>query len=314
MTAKTRHVEAHAGVTNTRMTSAVPRHDGSWRRAGLLKTGDVSLFVEVRGHGYPLVVMHGGPSADHYSMLPFRQCADQFTVILYDHRCNGRSVGAPVSSMTWENLTADADALRQKLGFERWAVVGHSFGGHVALEYALRYPASLSHLVLLNTGGDARWEQQNAAGLLAQRGYSPKKAELVRRWFNGELTPHEYFPMFMRVGAVYHIHLGRWLARDMIHGAWRSKVRPEPLIFAGRELLNGWTVMDRLGEITVPTLVIAGRDDGVFPPECQRELAAGIPGARLHLVDRAGHSPHAEQTAEVMAAIRHFITADTPAT
>jgi proline iminopeptidase len=165
--------------------------------------------------------------------------------------------------------------------------------------------------VLLNTGGDARWEQQNAADLLASRGYNPKKVELVRRWFNGELTPHEYLPMFMRIGVVYHIHLGPWLVRDMIHGAWRSKVRPEALIFAGRDLLHGWTVMDRLGEIKVPTLVMAGRDDGVFPPDCQRELAAGIPGARLHLVDRAGHSPHAEQTADVTAAVRHFISADT---
>ena len=67
---------------------------------------------------------------------------------------------APVSSMTWENLTADADALRQQLGFERWAVLGHSFGGHVALEYALRYPDSLSHLVLLDTGGDSRWARR----------------------------------------------------------------------------------------------------------------------------------------------------------
>jgi proline iminopeptidase len=109
---------------------------------------DVSLFVEVVGRGYPLLLMHGGPGADHWSMLPFRRCADRLTLIFYDHRCNGRSEGAPVSSMTWENLTADADALRQHLGFEKWAVLGHSFGGHVALEYALRYPASLSHLVL----------------------------------------------------------------------------------------------------------------------------------------------------------------------
>ncbi len=288
-----------------RLTDA---HDGGREKARLLKIRDVRLFVEVRGQGYPLVVMHGGPSADHFTMLPFRQCADQFTVILYDHRCNGRSVGAPVTSMTWENLAADAEALRQKLGVERWAVLGHSFGGHVALEYALRYPASLSHLVLLNTSGDARWEQQNAADLLARRGYGPKKAELVRRWFNGELTPREYFPMFLRVGTVYHTHLGPWLARDLIQGAWRSKIRPEPLIFAGRELLKGWTVMDRLGEIKVPTLVMAGRDDGVFPPDCQRELADGIGHARLHLVDRAGHNPHAEQSAEVMAAIRHFIS------
>jgi proline iminopeptidase len=280
---------------------------------GLLEIRDVSLCVEVRGQGYPLVVMHGGPSADHFTMLPFRQCADQFTVILYDHRCNGRSVGAPVSSMTWENLTADAEALRQKLGFERWAVLGHSFGGHVALEYALRYPASLSHLVLLNTGGDARWERQNVADLLASRGYSAKKVELVRRWFNGEFAPREYYSIFMRIGAAYNIHFGPWIVRDLIHGAWRSKIRPEALIFAGRELLDGWTVMDRLGQITVPALVMAGRDDGVFPPDCQRELAASLPNARLHLVDHAGHSPHAEQTAEVMAAVRHFISAAAPA-
>jgi proline iminopeptidase len=141
---------------------------------------DVSLFVDVVGHGYPLLLMHGGPSADHTTMLPFRRCADRFTLVFYDHRCNGRSVGAPVSSMTWENLTADADALRQKLGFDKWAVLGHSFGGHVALEYALRYPDNLSHLVLLDTGGDSRWSRQHAAGLLAERGYSPEKVELVR--------------------------------------------------------------------------------------------------------------------------------------
>ena len=123
---------------------------------------DVRLFVEVVGRGYPLALMHGGPGGDHWTMLPFRQLADRFTVVFYDHRCNGRSAGVPVTSMTWENLTADADALRQRLGFEKWAVLGHSFGGKVALEYALRYPESLSHLILLDAGGDSWWDQENA--------------------------------------------------------------------------------------------------------------------------------------------------------
>lgn len=59
--------------------------------------------------------MHGGPGVDHTTMLPFWPLADHFTLILYDHRCNGRSEGADVLPMTWENLTADADALRQSL-------------------------------------------------------------------------------------------------------------------------------------------------------------------------------------------------------
>jgi pimeloyl-ACP methyl ester carboxylesterase len=93
--------------------------------------------------------------------------------------------------MTCENLTADADALRQRLGFEKWAVLGHSFGGKVALEYALRYPGSLSHLILLDTGGDSWWDQANAPELLA------------RRWFNGQIAPWEFYPTLMRLRAAY---------------------------------------------------------------------------------------------------------------
>jgi len=114
----------------------------------------ISLNVKIYGHGYPLVLMHGGPGGDLFTLMSFKPCANQYTLVFYDHRCNGRSEGADVSSMTWENLTADADALRQALGFEKWAVLGHSFGGSVALEYALRYPQSLTHLVLVNSGGN----------------------------------------------------------------------------------------------------------------------------------------------------------------
>jgi pimeloyl-ACP methyl ester carboxylesterase len=130
------HDEAGTGEKTKRITGTGLGHDG-WRSGGApVESRRCVPVLEVRGQGYPLVVMYGGPSADHYTMLPFRQCADQFTVILYDHRCNGRSTGAPVSSMTFETLTADAEALRQKLGFDWWAVPGHSFGGHVAQQNA----------------------------------------------------------------------------------------------------------------------------------------------------------------------------------
>jgi proline iminopeptidase len=275
-----------------------------------MRIRDVSLFVEVVGRGYPLVLMHGGPGLDHCSLLPFRRCKDRFTLVFYDHRCNGRSEGAPVSSMTWENLTADADALRQRLGFDKWAVLGHSFGGHVALEYALRFPHSLSHLVLMDTAGDGRWSQQNAADLLAERGYSPEKVAQVRRWFNGEFAPAEWISIPRWLWRAYFHHpsiLG--VAHELIGGEWRTKLRREPFAFAGRHLMRSWTVVDRLGEITVPTLVLAGRDDFVFPPEAQLELAAGLPDARLRIIERAGHNPQSEQTAEVMDAVSDFISA-----
>ena len=244
-------------------------------------------------------------------MLPFRRCADRFTLVFYDHRGNGRSVGAPVSSMTWENLTADADALRQRLGFDRWAVLGHSFGGHVALEYALRYPERLSHLVLLDTGGDSRWAREHAPEVLAGRGWSPAKVELVRRWFHGEFEPNQMLPILLRIGAAYyHRPTLPLLARELLAGGWRTKTRPEALIVAGRHLMPGWSVMDRLGAIKVPTLVKAGRDDFNFPPAHQLQLTAGIPDARLRIIERAGHNPQSEQPDEVMRAIGDFLAGD----
>ena len=273
---------------------------------------DVSLFVKVIGEGYPLLIMHGGPGADHSTLLSLRPCADQFTLIFYDHRCNGRSVGADVSSMTWENLTADAEALRQQLGFDKWAVLGHSFGGMVALEYALRYPESLSHLLLMDTCGDTRWVQQNAPEVLAQRGYNAAAVQAARRFFNGQLTPEEVLPAMLKFGRAYYYHSSFWRYARGVMSGFRVKMQPEALIFGFNQLLKGWTVMDRLHEIKVPTLVLAGRDDFQFPPEHQVELADRLQNAQLEIIDYAGHNAPMERPAEVVQVVKSFILLEKP--
>ena len=279
-----------------------------------MKIRDVSLFVKVMGQGYPLVLMHGGPSLDHTTLLPLEPLADQFTLVFYDHRCNGRSEGAEVSSMTFENLTADADALRQALGFDQWAVLGHSFGGNVALEYALRYPGSLSRLVLMNTGGDQWWVNHNASEILAKRGYNAATVEVARRFYNGQVTPDEYLPAVMKLIGAYSYHSSIWYHPSLMTLAQKvglgppMKLRPEALIFGYGRLLQGWTVMERLGGIGTPTLVIAGRYDFLFPPEHQAILADRLPNAQLVLVERAGHNPHMEQPDQVLPVIRRFLT------
>ena len=274
---------------------------------------DVSLFVQVIGQGYPLVLMHGGPGLDHTSLLPLRPLSDQFTLIFYDHRCNGRSDGEPVSSMTFENLTADAEALRERLGFDKWAVLGHSFGGNVALEYALRYPSSLSRLILMDTGGDQWWVNQNAPELLAKRGYSASTVQAARRFYNGQVTPGEYLPTVMKfMSAYFYRNFLLEMAHEVFSSGPRPKMRPEATIFGYSQLLQGWTVMDRLGEIKVPTLVLAGRHDFLFPPEHQAILADRIPNAQLKIIERAGHNPQMERPAEVIQIIKRFLGTANP--
>ncbi len=268
----------------------------------------VSLFVEVMGHGYPLLLMHGGPGLDYQTMLPLQPLEDQFTLVFYDHRCNGRSAGMEITSMTMDNLTADADALRQALGFEKWAVLGHSFGGNVALEYALRYPQNLSHLILMNTGGDQWWANHNAPELLRKRGFSASTVEAAYRFFNGQIRRDEFLSVNLKFNKAYSYRNNPIDIVKAILTGHTPKFQADALIFGYSQTLMGWTVMDRLSDIHVPTLVVAGRFDFLFPTEHQVQLAAGIPGARLEIIECAGHNPHMERQADVLEAIRSFFS------
>ena len=84
------------------------------------------------------------------------------------------------------------------------------------------------------------------------------------------------------------------------------------MIFGETQVLKNWNLMDRLHEIKVPTLIMAGNEDFVYPPESQKEMAAEIPNARLELIDRAGHNPHDEQTDQTLHLIRDFLAEMVP--
>jgi proline iminopeptidase len=268
-----------------------------------VEVNGVSIYCRVIGQGYPLAMMHGGPGSDHASLLPLKGLSDSFTMIYYDHRCNGRSTGPEVDTMNWGNLTADAEALRENLGIEKWGLIGHSFGGMVALEYALRYPQSLSHLVLLGSGASAFWVRENVPELLARRGYRKKTVEASRRYFAGEVSPQELFRTKLRI---MHTYYYRFNPFKMILKK-RSKSNSQAFIYGFSILLKGWSVMDRLAEIQTPTLVLAGRHDFIFPPEHQALLADRLPNARLEIIEKAGHSA-SERPKEIIRLIKEFIT------
>lgn len=273
----------------------------------MMRIRDVSLFVKVMGSGDPLVLMHGGPGLDYTTLAALEPLGDQFTLIFYDHRANGQSTGA-ANSMTWENLTADADALRQSLGYDEWTVLGHSFGGQVALEYALRYPQQVSQLLLFDTCGDAKWYEEIAPQVLRKRGYCAETADAARRFFNGDLRPDEVRPIAMKILRAYFYKIGlRDLPEALIAGS-RMRMRPEAHVFGFGTLLKGWSVMNRLREIEAPTLVLGGRFDFLFPPEHQAILADRLPNSELEIIERAGHNAHAENADVVLDIIRRFIS------
>jgi proline iminopeptidase len=256
------------------------------------------------GAGSPIVLMHGGPGLDHTTLLGLAPLARDHRLLFYDHRCNGRSSGEP-ETMTWDNLTADADALRATFGFDKWVVLGHSFGGQVALMYALRYPDRVSQLILMDTAADYRWYAKHAADLLAKRGYPASTVAAARRFYTGDIEPRKVGITAMRFP--YYHHIGLRDLPAMIAGAFRMKRRPEATRVGFGQLLKNWSVMERLREIDTPTLVVAGRDDFLFPPECQAILADRLPNATLEIIERAGHNPQHENPRAIVDAIRAFL-------
>ena len=268
---------------------------------------DVSLFVRTMGDGYPIVLMHGGPGLDHTTLLGLAPLAREYQLVFYDHRCNGRSSGEP-ETMTWNNLTADADALRATLGFDKWIVLGQSFGGQVALMYALRYPDRVAQLILMDTAADNWWAAEHAPNLLAKRGYRASTVAAARRFYAGDIEPEKVGITAMRFLGAYFHHIRIRDLPAMIAGGLRMKRRPEAHVVGFSKLLKHWNVMGRLAEIDMPTLVVAGRDDFLFPPESQAILADRLPNATLEIIERAGHNPQDENPAATIEAIEEFLT------
>lgn len=261
---------------------------------------DAELFVVEVGQGLPCLVMHGGPGVDHTCFRPWLDAlGDVLRLVYYDHRGNGRSSRPPWETFTLAQLAADADALRAHLGLERVAVLGHSFGGLVALEYALRYPERLSHLILVGT--TAAFDYWNEIVANVRRKDAPPEARAA--W---GAAPADDAAMAENARATAPLYFHRYdpalaerLFADIVFSAEASR--------HGSDLLQEYDVTGSLGEVRAPTLVLVGRDDFIAPPSQAERLRSGIPNAELAVFERSGHHPYAEEPDAFVAAVRGWL-------
>src|SRR6476659_8292938 len=127
-------------------------------RTTFVPVGESRLFVRDLGSGHPVIVLHGGPDFDHSYLVPeLDGLADQYRLVFYDQRGRGRSwSGEGPESVTIDSEVEDLDRVRAWTGSATVALLGHSWGGLVAMEYAIRHPDRVSHLILMNTAPASR--------------------------------------------------------------------------------------------------------------------------------------------------------------
>jgi proline iminopeptidase len=240
-----------------------------------------TLFYEEFGEGPPCLVAHGGPGLHHGVYRSLDRLGDIRRLVYWDHRGHGRSAPLPDGEVQMSLFADDAVALADALGIDRFALFGHSFGGWVALEAALRHPERVSALVLAATtpgqlGSTENPEEEQGEPmpeeierlLLSQPGTDAEAAAVYRA-----LAPH-----FMRSAdaavLLQEINKGPVSADSMgrVFGA-----------------LSAWSAIDRLDALSCPTLLLAGRHDVFCSPPQLRRIAKRAPSAELVVFEDSGH-------------------------
>jgi len=268
---------------------------------------DCQLYYEVHGNenGHPIFFIHGGPGlgdcrADVHTFAPL---GDQFKLIFLDMRGSGRSEEKP--PFTHDQWIDDIDQLRQTLGLDKITIHGSSYGGFISLEYALKYQQNLSH-VLLNVTAATNEHHYIAIENALNSNLPGIEKDMLERLFNGEVSSNDEFK------EMYSAILPLYAAVEFDPVAAKAKLDSIHYHYATHNAafhdnLRTYDLRGRLPEISVPVLVTGGRLDWITPAENSEEIAKGIPGSKLVIFEKNGHSLVREESEQYLALVREFI-------
>lgn len=262
------------------------------------------------GPGLPLLCLHGGPGSTHVGLTVLDPLADERRVVLYDQLGSGNS-SKPSDPSLWtvDLFLAELATVREALGLDRMHLLGHSWGGMLAQEYALTQPEGLAGLVLSSTlSSSLLWREES----LRLRADLP--AEIREPLDAHEAAGTTDDPEYERaVFEFLHRHLCRldpWppIVEEMVRSTnlevYNTMWGPSEAHPTG--VLAGWDVTPRLGEIRVPALVLCGRYDEATPHQAET-LVAALPDAELVVFEESAHLAPVEETERYLATVRSFL-------
>jgi len=287
-------------------------------RESRIPVAKASLYSREIGQGQPIIVLHGGPDFDHSYLLPdLDRLADAFRLIYYDQRGRGRSADQVLpEEVTLASEIDDLDMVRQHFHLESPALLGHSWGTVLALEYALRHPERVSHMILMNPapastsdlamfrkvyvqklGADMDRQRKIVASAAYKEGDPEAVAARYRLHFKPALKrPEDYEKLMatMKAGFISQgkdgIVKARAVEDRLMHDTWQ---------------VDSYDLLPKLQTLSIPTLVIWG-DHDFFPGEVAAHIARALPNAQLVTLRNCGHFAYLECPGEVRSAFHDF--------
>lgn len=303
---------------------AVQRRPEGGAHESRIRIGNVSLYAREIGRGRPLIVLHGGPDFDHTYLLPdFDRFAEAFRLLYYDQRGRGKSAeGVRASDVTMASEVDDLDKVRQHFQLASAAILGHSWGAVLALEYALHHPDRVSHLILMNPAPASAADVSILRRFYLQKVGSDMARQLVivksAAYIEGDPEA---------VSARYRIHFKPALARSEDYeklmatmkagfvrqgkdGILKARAVEDRLMQDTWER-TGYDLMPKLAALKMPSLIIWG-DHDFIPIEIATHIAHAIPSGRLVTLKDCGHFAYLECPSDVRAAVGDFFRETPP--
>jgi proline iminopeptidase len=280
----------------------------------LVDVGDTRLHVTERGTGpLALFVLHGGPGLDHTMFGSYLDSmGDMCRLLFVDERATGRSDPSPPETWTLERQAADVEALAASLQLDRYAVLGHSYGAFLALQHAVDFPGRPVATIVSSGLPDARF-LENVENELAAFEPVELREQVTSSWAReAEAQTQEEVASLLADQLPFHFADPRDpRIEEMVAAMSDAVYGPEVLRAAASGDYGHIAVEDRLGDVTHPVLVLAGRHDRTCSVAGAEAIAAGLPDAELVVFERSGHMTFVEENEAYVAAVRAFLTSRT---
>jgi proline iminopeptidase len=282
--------------------------------SGYVQVDQGKLFYQTFGSGTPIIILHGGPGLDQSHFLPqMLELEKNHKVIFYDQRGSGKSLETKInpSYINIDEFTRDLETLRKQLGIKKFILLGHSWGGFVAMNYAIMYPDNLAALILLSTAPADFRGQQAFVNEFTKR-TQPIKDE-ISPLFNYQefekLTASEISKLYRSVFSVYFYHPkdAAELTLTMSAASAKSGAKVMEVMSKTSWLRPSNDLFPQLKKLNVPTLIIHGKQD-IIPVWTAQEIKEAIPQAQMLSLEKCGHFPYIEKPDEVFFQINRFLT------
>ncbi len=264
----------------------------------------IDLFTRRVGSGPAVVVLHGGPGAHHDYLLPnFDALADGRELCYYDQRGGGRSPVAREVPVGWTEQVADLEALRVHWQLGRLTLVGYSWGGLLALLYALEHPERVERVALVSPAPTWRGARDEFERVFARRNLDPALQEARRQIRASDLRARDPVAFQRRI---FELSVAPYFfdpARAVELTPFRVTGRTQQDVWHS---LGDYDLRPRLPSLRgIPSLVMHGEEDPI-PIDAAR-AAAGALGAGFHPLPRCGHVPYVEAFGEFRTLLGHFL-------